>query len=1452
MKTRFLIAALGCLFLLPRAVAQTVETVASTDLYEPYAVAVSSSTNVYYFTDSANSRIIRVHPGSAKTTTLADRLLAGPQGLVFTSAGLVVSESAANRISLVTLEGEVTTIAGGSRGNANGGGANAQFNAPAGIALDAAGNLYVADLKNNSVRKITPSAQVTTYATGFYEPAAVAVGEGGGLFVADTRNHQIKLIPPGGGAAVAIAGVFRQPGSDDGSGSSATFNNPRGLLWLGGDTGLLVADTGNHTLRRVFQRGGAWRVVTIAGRAGESGLQGGEASDARFNGPMGLALDLDGQVLVADLYNNALRVFKRELVATPEIAPTSGSYSNTVRLTVKSATAGASFRYTTNGVDPTPSSLLTTESIDLTGGPVALKLRGYSPDFATSVSVSNNYTFFVSSPLMSPPGGAFTNDLKVSVASATENADLRFTVDGSTPLLSSPKWADSTISSNVLIRVRGFREGFDSSEVLSNRFEFSVADLEVFPAGGTFTNEGAIIVRSATEGIDIRYTSDGSVPTLASEKWTNRSVFNGPLQLRAFKPGYTPSTAVSNLFRFVVSDPIINPSGFTSNDVVSVTISSATKGAKFYYTTDGSDPTTASGGPLDAGSQLVLGVSGPLKVRGFKEGFESSVISSNQFVLKVATPNIASTLTASESPIDVTLTSDTPSSQIYWSIDGKDPTPVNSSLYESGKPISLARSGVLKVRAFRNGFAVSDLASQEFKFTVGLPKIQPQSSTNINQVTVTLSSTTPLDVPASGLFITTDGSDPTPNSVRYEAPFVVGTNAVIKVIGVRSGFASSAISTADLRIKTPAPVMSPASGYFPNGTTVSFALSQARPDARIYYTLDGSDPSETSIAYSGPFTVNQVVSTGQDLRLVRARAFAPNTLPSDTVSGQPVQENTIGVPRDMKAGVGSTIVVPVVINLRTNLTLRSVQFRVEVSPDSGSTKPLASDVRALNSTTNDFIRLAGSSSGSGPAIFSTSSYRSGTTSGVTLSAIGTNANFTVSEFGTVAMLAVSIPADSKAGDLYRIRVVQPSGTTNAQQAQVELKAMDSRTITVANIPYLVGDTALGAWYNAGEFGDGNLDNSDVNNAFYASLGVRVPYSFSDVFDAMDAYPDDDDGAVGGDGQIRFLDWQRILSRSLRRDARNWSRVWVDGGVRSTVAAVLGGSPNQAASIQKGSINKDLWYRQAVLRGGVVDQVLPGGAVEVPVRVDVRRGESLAGLQFRVEVTSDSGPLDGPVSFSSAKGMPSPMSADGLPLNQTVASWPLVPAAAFTPALQSARDIGYVRFVVPKSARSGQSFKIRFLNPDGAPDLETQYDVESIPGVVWVGVKAPVAQDRISDEWKSHFFGSPLDPEVSEHADSDGDGATNLSEYLAGTHPRKSGSKLELSRPEVKNAGGVDQVHLRWQTVRGRSYAVEVTSSLSRPDWRVVVDNDEGDGEIHETQTAPSLSSGLFYRVRLKP
>jgi hypothetical protein len=218
------------------------------------------------------------------------------------------------------------------------------------------------------------------------------------------------------------------------------------------------------------------------------------------------------------------------------------------------------------------------------------------------------------------------------------------------------------------------------------------------------------------------------------------------------------------------------------------------------------------------------------------------------------------------------------------------------------------------------------------------------------------------------------------------------------------------------------------------------------------------------------------------------------------------------------------------------------------------------------------------------------------------------------------MLAVTIPSTANVNDSYKIQVVQPSGTSDGQQAPIRLNPLGARSIVVSNISYVVGDSSLGTWYNAGDFGDGNLDNSDVNNAFYASLGIRVPYSFTDAFDAMDAFPDDANGAVGGDGQIRFLDWQRILSRSLRRDQNNWGRSWSAGGLRIPGNTTLSGSANTPATSSSIVGDGSVWFRQAILVALSQENVKPNSTVDVPVYIKVKVGNSLAGLQFRARLT----------------------------------------------------------------------------------------------------------------------------------------------------------------------------------------------------------------------------------------
>jgi hypothetical protein len=409
-----------------------------------------------------------------------------------------------------------------------------------------------------------------------------------------------------------------------------------------------------------------------------------------------------------------------------------------------------------------------------------------------------------------------------------------------------------------------------------------------------------------------------------------------------------------------------------------------------------------------------------------------------------------------------------------------------------------------------------------------------------------------------------------------------------------------------------------------------------------------------------------------------------------------------------------------------------------------------------------------------------------------------------------------------------------------------------RTITVTNISYVVGDSAFGGWYNAGEFGNNNLDNADVNNAFLASLGLFTPYPFSDVFDAMDAFPEDSSAAVGGDGQIRFLDWNVISERSLRLSGNNWRRSWSAGGARAAVGTALRSSPSLPA--ESLTSTDKVWSRDGSISAATVENVGPGQTVTVPVYAKLANGKQVKGLQFRAVVEADGGTpaLTQRVQFSAAANLPAPVSLQAvesrLPLNQTVGAWSIVQNAFVTP-VQGETLLGNVTFAVPANAAPGQSYTVRFLNVDGAPDLSTQLDLESLPGTVWVGSKAQRAAEVLSDEYKQTFFGSLHNRLAAPDADPDGDGVTNLEEYKAGKRPTKL--RLHDLRPEwQKSLAEKKGFKLRWFAEDGRKYVVERSADLGQ--WSPVASNVAGAGDVQEVTDSQAAASTFFYRVRVQP
>jgi len=262
-------------------------------------------------------------PGSNDGTGTAAAFY-GPSGVALDASGnAYVADTVSQTIRKVTPAGVVTTIAGrpGVIGSANGTGTVATFNAPTGIALDGAGTLYVADTSNQTIRKITSSGVVSTVAgwptfpgdadgvgtaARFRSPAGIAVDAAGSVaYVADTGNHTIRRIDLATLSVTTVAGLALSSGSTDGVGSAARFNGPSAIAVDGTGSTVFVGDTYNHTVRAVDVSTQA--VITLAGLAGTPGGADGTGTVARFNQPFGITIDGAGMLYVADTTNMAIR-----------------------------------------------------------------------------------------------------------------------------------------------------------------------------------------------------------------------------------------------------------------------------------------------------------------------------------------------------------------------------------------------------------------------------------------------------------------------------------------------------------------------------------------------------------------------------------------------------------------------------------------------------------------------------------------------------------------------------------------------------------------------------------------------------------------------------------------------------------------------------------------------------------------------------------------------------------------------------------------------------------------------------------------------------------------------------------------------------------------------------------------------------------------------------------------
>ena len=308
-------------------------------LRSPCCVAVDAAGNLF-ISDTGNHRIRKIRPdGTITTVAGSDKtgyggdggpataaLLAYPGCAALDVAGnLFISDASNHRIRKVSPDGNISTVAGSDKTgyDGDGGPATAALLAyPEGVAVDSAGNLFIADAGNHRIRKVSSNGNISTVAGAgkpgsggdggpataalLSYPSRVAVDSAGNLFIADAGNHRIRKVSSTNGNISTVAGTGEKGyKGDEGPAASAWLLNPFGLA-VDSAGNLFIADTGNSRIRKVSSTNG--NISTVAGTEGRgySG-EGAPASAARLNSPFGIAVDFAGNLFIADTMNDRVR-----------------------------------------------------------------------------------------------------------------------------------------------------------------------------------------------------------------------------------------------------------------------------------------------------------------------------------------------------------------------------------------------------------------------------------------------------------------------------------------------------------------------------------------------------------------------------------------------------------------------------------------------------------------------------------------------------------------------------------------------------------------------------------------------------------------------------------------------------------------------------------------------------------------------------------------------------------------------------------------------------------------------------------------------------------------------------------------------------------------------------------------------------------------------------------------
>ena len=493
--------------------------------------------------------------------------------------------------------------------------------------------------------------------------------------------------------------------------------------------------------------------------------------------------------------------------AMPTFNPAPGSYSSTQQVTISSTTSGAIIYYTTDGSTPATNSTKYTAPVTISVAST-LKAIATAANLTNSAVASGVYTIQTGTaaarPSFGPAPGTYATPQNVSMFSTTAGATIYYTTDGSTPTSTSNKYTGPVnVSTTTTLKAIATAPNFTNSTVSSATYTIqntATASPTFSPVAGTYSSTQQVTITSTTSGATIYYTTDGSTPTTASNKYTAPVTISATTTLKAIAtaPNLVNSALTTGVYTIqtaAAASPTFSPAAGTYSSTQQVTISSTTS-ATIYYTTDGSTPTTASNTYT---APVTISTTTTLKAIATATNLANSAVTSGVYTIQTA---------AAAAPIfspapgtysiaqQVTITTTTSGATIYYTTDGS--TPTTASTQYTG-PVTISTAATLQAMATAPNLANSAISSGVYTIqtaSAARPSFSPAPGTYTGSVTVSIFSTTA----GATMYYTTDGTTPTSASNKYTGPVTLTATTTLKAIATAPNLANSAVSNAPYTI----------------------------------------------------------------------------------------------------------------------------------------------------------------------------------------------------------------------------------------------------------------------------------------------------------------------------------------------------------------------------------------------------------------------------------------------------------------------------------------------------------------------------------------------------------------------------------------------------------------------------------------------------------------------------